>query len=119
MRNGTYLLVNQSNASNFNSAAWNCNQVVSASFAIVNSDSNAAGTVKLQVSNEQPPGGQVAGVFVPTEWVDIPNATATVTAGVAPAIVIGNMCFQQVRAVWTNTTPGTGTMKVRVNFLSI
>lgn len=99
-------------------SAINTGQWVSASFQPVFGDTDAAGTVKIQGSNDFFPAGTL-GPEVPTNWADIPNATSTITAGVGPMIVIPNMAFQFVRAVFTSTAPGATTVRVLANGLSI
>lgn len=106
---------NVDNSTNINGAAINASQLINASFQIYNGDVSAEGTVKIQGSNDLPPAGQLAGGYVPTHWGDIPNATSAIAAGVGPLILISNMSFQWVRAVFTNTTPGSTTMSVVMN----
>jgi len=95
------------------------NQVVSASFTVVNGDATAAGTVKIQCSNEIVTNDDRA-IFVPSagSWVDIPNASSTIASGVGNAIVIPNMCFSYIRAVFTRSGGGSSTITVNMNALS-
>lgn len=89
------------------------NQMINMSFHCVVSDSTAAGTFKLQASNDisQIPPGQ--GNFTATNWVDIPNQSVTMTAGTLQGLLtLSEMSFRWVRAVWTKTTSGTGTVTV-------
>lgn len=100
-----------------NGSATDTNQVVSLSFQAFFSDAAAAGTLKLQASNDSAPDrGQTA--FAPTNWVDIPSATATVTAGGSVLITIANCCYGYVRAVWTRSA-GAGTITVNIQGLSL
>ncbi len=102
------------NSASINGSAINASQLINASFQTINSDTDVEGTVKIQASNDLPPAGQLA-PFTPTNWSDIPNATSAVAAGVGPVIVLQNMAYQFVRAVFTKTVDGTGTMSVTMN----
>jgi hypothetical protein len=118
MRNSQVQIMSDVNTGNITGAAQDVNQIVSASFCIVNGDATAAGTVKLQCSNDIVSNHSRVN-FTPTNWCDIPNATSTVAAGVGPAIVIPNMCFSYIRAVYTRSSGGSTTMQVNMNTLSI
>ncbi len=97
--------------------AIDVNQAVSASFQVVTGDVTAAGTVKLQMSNDLT-NGQNRNIFVPTNWSDIPSATSTVASGVGPAFVIANMAFSYIRAVYTRSGGGSTTIAVNMNVIS-
>lgn len=117
--NNTQITMFNSNISDSVSSIGNIidvNQIVSASFVPVFGDVTAAGTIKLQVSNDIPT--TYRQLFVPTNWADIPNATSTISSGVGPAIVIGNMAFSYIRAVYTKTSGGSTTIQVYANVLS-
>jgi hypothetical protein len=94
------------------------NQLVSGSFHFYQGDATAEGSVKIQASND-PPEGQPANAFTPTNWIDIPNASANITAGAPALIVIPNMAFRWIRAVFTETTPGSTTVSCNMNALSV
>lgn len=98
---------------NVTGAAFDVNQAVSASFCASTADATAAGTFKVQCSADIITNGSA-----PSNWNDIPNATSVMAAGVAPAIVIGNMCFKYIRVVFTRTA-GASTVSVNMNYLSI
>jgi hypothetical protein len=119
MRNAQVQILNAADTASVNGSAFDVNQAVSASFQIVCGDATAAGTVKLQVSNDIVSNGGDRKNFTPTNWSDIPNATSAVSSGVGPAIVIGNMCFSYIRAVYTRTSGGSTTIIVNMNYLSI
>jgi len=118
MRNAQVLVLSGADTGNVTGTAFDVNQIVSASFTSVCGDATAAGTVKLQVSNDLVSNG-TRNNFTPTNWSDIPNATSTIASGVGPAIVIGNMCFSYIRAVYTRTSGGSTTIQVLMNSLSI
>jgi hypothetical protein len=87
-------------------------QLVSASFQATFGDTTAAGAIQIQASNDIPPAGNVPASFTPTNWSNITGATSTVTAGVAPLILITSVCYRWMRVSYTSTTPGTSTMNV-------
>lgn len=101
-------------------AKVDANQLVSASFQVLISVADGAGTVKIQASND-PTLGVPRATFTPTNWSDIPNASVSVTAGVPSAgiILIPNMAFSWVRAVSVQSSAGTGVVSVNMNALGI
>ena len=99
-------------------AAIDSNQAVSGSFCPIFGDTAATGTVKIQCSNDSAGPSGYRNTFVPTNWSDIPNATSTIAAGVGPAIVIPNMAFGYIRAVFTGSG-GSTTIIVNATLLSI
>lgn len=85
-----------------NSAPILCRFLASASCQITFTDVAAAGTLKLQVSNDP---------VNPTNWNDLANSSVTVAAGatsVTPPLT-PYLAYQYIRAVWTRTA-GAGTM---------
>lgn len=103
MRNQSSIILTGTADVSITGTALDTNQAINATFAtIVAGGTTTAGTVKVQGSNQAAPQGQ-RGTFVPTEWSDIPAATATVTAGVAPLIVLSNVACQYMRVVFTRT----------------
>jgi hypothetical protein len=74
------------------------NATVQATFT----DAAAAGTLKLQASNDP---------INPTNWSDITGASVVVVAGalVITPSVINHLCYQFIRAVFTRTA-GAGTI---------
>ncbi len=102
------------NSASINGSAINASQLINASFQTINTDTDVAGTVKIQASNDLPPQGQLS-PYTPTNWSDVPNATSAVVAGIGPVIILQNMAYQFVRAVFTKSVEGTGTMSVTMN----
>lgn len=102
-------------------AAFDVNQIVSASFQPVFGDVTANGTVKIQGSNDNPaPSGKgINGNFIPTNWADIPSATSAISSGVGPMIVLANMCYRSIRVVYTRSSGGSTTVQVLATFLSV
>lgn len=119
MRNAQVTILNAVNTTSQTGGAVDVGQAVSASFVVINGDASAAGAVKIQCSNAAPPAGYL-NIFVPptNSWADIPSATSTIASGVGPAIVIGNMCFRYIRAVYTRVSGGSSIITVQMNILS-
>jgi len=63
----------------------------------------AAGTLKLQASNDD----SEAANFVPVNWSDIPGATIAVAGAGAYLIPNQEICYEYIRAVYTSTGAGT------------
>jgi len=99
------------------SLAYDVGQAVSASFVAAFGDTSVSGTIQIQASNDIP-NARYLDTFVPTNWANIPNASSTVTAGVANAILIPNMCFSYVRVIFTHSSGGSSTILVNMNLLS-
>lgn len=115
MRNvSTVILSAVNTASQLGTIAVDANQLINMSLQTIMGDVTAAGTITVQASNDLPPNGERAG-FVPTHWSDVPNATSTVAAGVAPLIVLSNLAVQWVRVNYTRTSGGTTTVTVVLN----
>jgi len=119
MRSNSWEIFNADNSASSDGVAQNVNQVVSASFQVTSGDTDIDGTLKIQMSNDAPPNGNLTPGFEPTNWSDISGATTTITNGVAGPIVIANMCFSFIRATLTAATPGSSTTVVRMNVLSV
>jgi hypothetical protein len=106
MRNlNTNVLSEDDNISSVGEAI-NANQLVSASFHVYFGDALAAGTVKLQASNDVPNDRAVVAIsgFQPTNWVDIPNQSTSVASGASKLLTVVNMAYQWIRVVYDNTT---------------
>jgi hypothetical protein len=77
------------------------------------SDSGAAGTLSLEGSND-PANGALIPNFVPTNWVTIPGATASVASGATTLLVPTNpICYNWIRVLWAKSA-GAGTVTVAV-----
>jgi hypothetical protein len=102
-----------------NGSAFETQQVYSASFCPVFNDTSAAGTLKVQGSNDAPVGANTQ--FTPTNWNDIPSATSTIASGAGPAIVVSTIPFQYIRVVYTANSGGSsgGTLQVNASFFSV
>jgi hypothetical protein len=120
MRNSNSIIMSGANTGNVTGQNVDAGQIVSASFQVVNGDATAVGTVKIQMSNDICTFGNVAASFTPTNWTDIASASVAVASGVAAnPIVISQMCFRWIRAVYTRTSGGSTTIAVQINSLGV
>lgn len=97
-----------SDFANVNGSQIDASQLASCSFHGYFGDSQAAGTLKAQASNDTYELIQPSGTVV--NWVDIPSATATISAGSSGLVSIANNAYRWLRAVWTTTGVGTQTV---------
>ena|SRR5579859_5342950 len=102
-----------------NGAQLDTNQWVSASFHAVFGDSTAAGTVKLQASNDIFLDQYQPGNFTVTNWVDLPNQSATITSGAPAILTVAQCAYRWMRVVYTSTSGGSSTVTVNVFALSV
>lgn len=79
------------------------NQLISASFHVYFGDALAAGTVKIQASNDEYTAQYLPSEFTPTNWVDIPNQSAVITVGGSVLLTIAQMSYRWIRAIYSNT----------------
>lgn len=93
-------------------------QIKNVSFQIVFGDATAAGTFKIQASNDICNDSYQAQNFTATNWSDVPNATASITSGASAIISLQNCAFRWLRAVYTRTSGGSTTVVVNMNALS-
>jgi hypothetical protein len=113
MRQVNDLVLSGSDAGTVLGSQLDTNQIINSSYHFVLSDNTAAGVCSLQASNDICQVGQNAQNFVVTNWVAIPGATVTLAAGAKQALIsLDESAFRWVRAVYTSTTPGTGTVTV-------
>lgn len=119
MRKLSQLVLSGADTGSVNGSQLDCGEWVSASFQIVFGDSTAAGTFKLQASNDIfQPGGQSSN-FTVTNWTDIPSATATIASGASALITVNVMSYRWIRAVYTRASGGSTTVSVNVLALSV
>lgn len=102
-----------------NGVTIDCDQLVAVSFQATFSDSTAAGTLLVQMSNDMCAFSNLPQDFVVTHWSAYPSATTAVVAGVAAPIIIPQVCARWLRVVFTETTPGTSTVNVNLFGLSV
>lgn len=72
-----------------------------AASAQITSSGTAAGTYKLQFSDDN-----VQAPNVPTNWTDIPSATASVTTVGTVGVSTINLAYQYIRGIYTSTATG-------------
>ena len=94
-------------------------QLYQATFQAVFADSSAAGTLKIQMSNDIPPVSYEPGIFTVSNWTDIPNATATVASGASAVVVLSTVSCRWLRAVYTRSSGGSSTINVIMFAISI
>lgn len=99
------------------------NQIIAASFQAVFGDTGAAGTFKIQASNDVAPiqytSQPNASTFEVTNWTDIPNATASIASGASALITLSNVSYRWLRAVYVWSSGGTTTITVNMYSLSM
>ncbi len=112
MRNVNLNIISAQENQTTNSAAIDANQLVSASFMSYCGDNQGTGTLKIQASNDPAPARNMTAIdgFTPTNWVDVPNQSASVTSGASALLTIAQSTYRWLRAVWTAT--GTGIQTV-------
>src|ERR1051326_4982637 len=106
-------LFNATSQTSKNSDALDSSQMEAASVQVYFSDAAAAGTLKVQVSNDHWGAGNLPEPFTPTHWNDLSGASVTVAAGATSLIPRFDVCYQWIRLVWTSTG-GAGTMTATV-----
>jgi hypothetical protein len=96
-------------------------QTMAASFVGTYADGSAAGTLKVQGSNQAAPAGTDPLRYQPpaTSFADITNATSAVASGAGPAIVLATMNFIYVRVVFTRSGGGASPVIVRMAGLGV
>lgn len=119
MRNYPVIVLNAVDTSTQTGSAFFVGQAAAASFIATFGDATAAGTVKVQGSNELPIGEPTRFVPSSTTFADIPNATSAIASGVGPAIVLPTMNFQYIRVVYTSASGGSSTIIIRMSALGV
>lgn len=100
-------IISASDATSQTSSIIPVELIVQASLQAYFGDSTAAGSLSLQVSNEEP-----INISPPTHFAEIANVT--VTAGATVIIPAAIFSYRFMRAVYTSTTPGTTTITVNL-----
>lgn len=101
-----------------NSSAIDIRQIYSFSVIMKSSNGANAGTLKIQVSNDQSNG---AIPFVPATatWMDLPTAsqdgTGVVASGANVTLFAKQLCYAWARLVWTPSGGAAGTITAYVN----
>ena len=79
------------------------NQLLNPSFHVYFGDTSVAGTVKLQASNDICNDRYQAAAFTVTNWVDIPNQSATITSGASALLTLSEVNYRWLRVVFTSS----------------
>lgn len=120
MRNESITILTGNSAGDLNGSAIDVNQIVNLSVQAYCSVNTVVGAVKLQISNDQPDPGSMRSQFTPSHWVDVTNATATITAGESELIILTNCAFGYLRAVWTHDGGGSvGTITAQMSAVGV
>ena len=119
MRQVNVLALSGADTGSVNGSQIDSNQLVSASFQIVFGDVTAVGTFKLQMSNDVAPNAVGPNTFTVTNWTDIPNQTAAITAGASAVLTISQTSYRWLRAVYTRSSGGSTTAIVNMFALSV
>lgn len=122
MRNLQATILSGASSGSVTGSAIDVGQTMSASFQVVTAAVDAAGTVKIQISNDNPGanGLAVQGSFVPTNWSDLTSATITVASGAGAPLVLPNMCFRWIRAIYTRSGGGSAAViTIEMNSLGV
>ena len=118
MRNISAQVASGVTTASVNGIQIDANQLINPSFHFVFSEATAAGTVKIQASNDIFNDRYQASNFTVTNWVDIPSATATVTAGAPALISLSEVNYRWLRVVFTRSA-GAGTMFCNLNAVGV
>jgi hypothetical protein len=119
MKNVSCNVLSASDATSQNGAQIDSNQLAAASFQALFGDSSAAGTLKIQMSNDIFLESYQPSNFTVSNWTDIPSATATVTAGASAVIMLPEISYRWMRVVFTSSVAGSTTINVQMFALAI
>ena len=112
MRNCSNTNINAADLSqDQNGIAIDASSLFAASAHAIVTGSSPAGTLKLQASNDTPP--ILGGTKIPVNWVDIPNATVSVSGVGDYLIPKTDLAYMFIRAVWAKSA-GTGAITVNI-----
>lgn len=113
MRNVNKVILSAPDNQNQSGSTIDASQLVMSSFQIYFGDTNAAGTFKLQMSNDlydsrylYPEAG-----FTVTNWTDVPSSSVAITSGTTAVLFLANMCYRWIRPVYTSTAAGVQTIQ--------
>lgn len=108
MKNVRSVVLSNTTASSRDGNTIDASQLYQVSFQTVIAQNDVTGSMKIQMSNDVPTYGTLPSSFTPTNWSDIPNATATITAGVAAPIILSVVSAGYLRVVFTKSGGSTG-----------
>lgn len=99
------------NSGTVTSAAVTAVQIIAATCQATFTDGSAAGTLKLQGSND---------AAAPATWNDIPNTSVSVTSGATSCTPVAAppLCYNWIRAVFVSSG-GAGTITARMQTVGV
>lgn len=116
MRSVDFLAISSaSQVATVNGTPMDSRQLLAVSVQAVVTGGDAAGTIKLQFSNDVTDPVMPAGA-VPTNWTDITSASVAVSGAAVYGIMKTELCYQFIRAVYVRTS-GTSVIAVRIKGL--
>ena len=102
-----------------NGSQIEASQLYAASFQAYFGDDTAAGTLKVQASNDECFVFYQPGNFTVTNWTDIPNASASVSSGASVLIPTLQLSYRWLRVVYTAGSGGSTTINVNMMALAV
>jgi len=118
MRHANFQALSGVDTGSVNGIQIDSNQLVMASFQAVFGDTSAVGTFKLQASNDICNDQYQPNTFIVTNWTDIPNQSASISAGGTALLTIDYCVYRWIRAVYVSASGGSSTVVVNANVLS-
>lgn len=122
MRPSNSLVINAASAAaNKNSVPLWADNIVRVSFQVVASNSSAAGTIQVQVSDDQSV-GLPANQFIPTNWANLGSpVTLTGSSSLNALVPAIEVAYEYIRIVYTDTTgaTATGTISARAKAIAL
>jgi len=119
MKNVSCNVLSAVDTASHNGIQIDSNQLISASFQAVFGDITAAGTLQIQMSNDIFLESYQPSNFTVTNWTNIPSASASVSAGASVVILIPQVSFRWMRAIYTSSSGGSSTINVQMFAVSI
>lgn len=119
MRNSSFEILNGDDSDDIVGAAIDSGQFFAASFQYIFGDTDAAGTIFIEGSNDPCPNG-TGGAFEPSNWNSVVDsagnaAEIAITAGGTGVLMIAPFCYRFLRARWEQSTPGTSDLIININ----
>lgn len=120
MRNVNCNVLSAPDTTSQNGIQIDSNQLISASFHCYFGDATAAGTFKLQASNDIAGSRNMTPIdgFTVTHWVDIPNQSVAIVAGASALLSLSDFAYRWLRVVYTSTSGGSTTITVNMDATS-
>lgn len=100
------------------SAPIDGSQLFKMSAQVIVGSGSAGGSLQMQISNDHATGAQFFQNQTFTNWSNLGSAV-TITGTSSTLIAQQDMCYKAIRAVYTDTSGGTGTAKISVNLFCL